>query len=260
MPVRLNFEKTGSGKPMILLHGLFGSGRNLKALSRFFSGSHTVYTLDLRNHGKSSHHDIMDYFAMADDVHEFIKEHNIVSPILAGHSMGGKVAMVNALINPHVPSALVVLDIAPVTYTFEYQHILDSLVSLDTASIKSRREADEFLSEYYENPQFRQFLLQNLVRDKEGYAWRLNLASISANIHHITGFPEFIEHRFQGPSLFLGGGNSDYLKDDYRPVIDGLFPNNMVRRLENAGHWLHAEQTESVNAIIGEFLQTHSGI
>lgn len=257
MPVRLTFEKNGCGDALILLHGLFGSGRNLDSISRYFSGSYMVYSPDLRNHGKSPHHEIMDYFSMADDINVFIEENTIKTPILVGHSMGGKVAMVNALQYPQMISALIVLDIAPVKYTFEYNNILEALTNLDLGTITSRREADVLLGEHYNNARFRQFLLQNLIRKDGRYSWRMNLGSIRKNINHITGFPGSFVTPFNGPCLFLGGENSEYISSEHQVEIDQLFPLNTVRMVAGAGHWLHAEQTERVNKEIQAFLEVN---
>jgi esterase len=255
MAVKLAFEQSGSGDAVILLHGLFGSRRNLNSIARHLSSDHAVCTPDLRNHGNSPHHDTMDYRSMAADIYALMDDCNLNRAVLIGHSMGGKIAMVNALLNPEMVTALVVLDIAPARYNFEHTHILDSLASLDPDTISSRQEADRLLGKEYANPMFRQFLLQNMVRRDGRYAWRLNLQAIRTNIDHITGFPDDFEGGYSGPTLFLGGEHSSYIKEQHRDEINRLFPDNEIRKIRDAGHWLHAEQGKAVNREISGFLE-----
>ena len=64
----------------------------------------------------------------------------------------------------------------------------------------------------FKNPGLRQFLLTNLVEGEDGkYKWRVNLDSITSNFStNISNFPN-IKTTFDGPTLFIGGSNSDYL-------------------------------------------------
>lgn len=255
MSYQLNYSKSGTGENLILLHGLLGSGRNLDSLSRGLRHKHTVYSLDLRNHGQSFHDEVMDYLLMAEDVQHFCHEQNINAPVVIGHSMGGKVAMVNALLDPGKTAALIVLDIAPVNYKLELNHILDILVRLDLSQIDSRAEADKLLANEFKSSQFRQFIIQNMVRDNDGFRWRLNLQAISNNLGHITGFPDLSGKKYPGPCLFLGGENSDFIQADHTSVIRDYFPASEVRKIADAGHWLHAEKTDQVLEEIRGFLQ-----
>ncbi|MDX1519939.1 MAG: alpha/beta fold hydrolase [Gammaproteobacteria bacterium] len=255
MPVKLKYDHKGTGDALVLLHGLFGSGRNLDALARKFCSNRTVISPDLRNHGNSPHHDVMDYLTMADDIKELMVANSVKNPVLVGHSMGGKVAMVNALLYPEEVTAVVILDIAPAEYTFEHQPVLETLANLDLESIQSRRDADELLGEEYRNPMFRQFLLQNLVRINGHFQWRLNLDAISNNIHHITGFPELPGRSYDGPALFLGGDNSAYISNEHHADIHRLFPSARIKIIPDAGHWLHVDQTATVIAEIEFFLR-----
>lgn len=255
MTLKLTYEQSGSGTALILLHGLFGSGRNLKSISRHLASGYSVYMPDLRNHGDSPHHEVMDYVTMADDIDRLITDDNMEQAILVGHSMGGKVAMVNALQNPDTVTALVVLDIAPASYSFEYTHIIDALLDLDLDSLSSRKDADRILGEHYQNPVFRQFLLQNLVRQDGRFTWRLNLEAVRRNLDSIRTFPEMHDRVYTGPALFLGGENSDYISTEHEAGIKRLFPNCDIRMVPDAGHWLHAEQGETVNREIADFLE-----
>ncbi len=90
----LNYKKYGNaGEVLLILHGFLGSLDNWHTLATEWSNYFTVYTLDLRNHGKSPHTEHHSIALMADDVAEFMEQQQIASAYILGHSMGGKVAM-----------------------------------------------------------------------------------------------------------------------------------------------------------------------
>ncbi len=246
----------GSGEPLILLHGLLGSGRNLNALARYFSSSYRVFSVDLRNHGRSFHADECNYEVMSQDIERLIQKHALDSVSLIGHSMGGKVAMVNALKSGEAIRSLVVLDIAPVCYPLRLERVLEALLELDLALIQSRKDADLQLAKEFNNAGFRQFLLQNLVFDQGQFSWRLNLPVLLANMETLRNFPDPGDARFCGSSLFLAGADSEYVLPEHESVINQYFPNAAINHLANTGHWLHAENPDAVIREIEAFLQS----
>lgn len=243
--------------PILILHGLFGSNRNWHPIARSLSEKHIVYTLDLRNHGKSPHSDMMDYPQMAGDVLEFINKNNIERVNIIAHSMGGKVAMWLALSQPERVHKLVVVDIAPVTYQHDFADVLAAFQSVPLASITSRQQADNYLAQTISQSSLRQFLLQNLQFKEGHYRWRLNLQAISRCISHITGFPDVSNIQpFPERVLFIGGGQSDYLNKSNQQLTRKLFPKASFSIIKPAGHWLHAEQPELFLALVEPYLSS----
>ena len=107
-------RKVGENGPdFVVLHGLFGSGKNWGSFAGSLKEDFQVWTLDARNHGDSPHADSMSYQQMAEDVVRFFDENELENVILLGHSMGGKTAMQVALRFPERVSCLIVVDIAP---------------------------------------------------------------------------------------------------------------------------------------------------
>ena len=106
--MKLAFADYGEGAPLIILHGLFGSGRNWASIAKKLSVSRRVLTVDLRNHGSSPWDADMSYDLMAEDVLSLIKTEKLESPVLLGHSMGGKTAMTAAMMAPDAVGALIV--------------------------------------------------------------------------------------------------------------------------------------------------------
>jgi esterase len=251
--MKLFFREMGAGQPIIVLHGLFGSSDNWLTIGKALSEKYKVYLLDQRNHGQSPHHDEFNYHVMASDLEEFIREQEIKNPIIIGHSMGGKTAMQYAVNHPEEWIKLCVVDIAPRAYPVHHDSILKGLNALNLVNLSSRNEADKALAEYVQEPGVRQFLLKNLNRDSNGFSWKINLPVITDNI-------EIIGEGLSGklteikPVLFIRGENSNYIKDDDFILIDQCFPNAAVETIENAGHWVHAEQTDRFMETLTNFL------
>jgi len=239
---------------ILILHGLFGSKRNWQSIARQLSEQCQVFTLDLRNHGESGHHDDMTYQVMADDVFQFISEHSLKDVSVVGHSMGGKVAMQMALQHPEIIKRLVIIDIAPVKYEHGFNDLIESLKALPLEQISNRQDADEHLRSTVQPETLRQFLLQNLKNSSDGFHWRINLDAIQANIDALMDFP--VDHRvlqYQNSVLFLRGEKSDYIKHLYEQKIFKLFSRALFITVADTGHWLHAENPDFVVQEIRKF-------
>jgi len=242
--MELNYKKYGEqGEPLLILHGLFGMLDNWATLGRKFSDHFQVYTIDQRNHGKSPHSQAMNYEIMANDLAEFIEQHQLSEANIIGHSMGGKVAMQFAYLYPHLTKKLIVVDIAPKTYAGNHNHIFEAMESLNLNEIESRKQADEALTPSLPNLGVRQFILKNLARNNHNnYYWRPAVSYIKANYGTIAGGVLGISGSFNTPTLFIRGGKSDYILDEDWPGIKSQFPNATLTQIEDAGHWVHAEK------------------
>ncbi|OMH33962.1 alpha/beta fold hydrolase [Motiliproteus sp. MSK22-1] len=252
--MKLHYKVSGSGTPLVIAHGLFGTlenwGGQIKALSEHF----LVYAVDLRNHGLSPWSSEMDYPSMSTDLLEFLDDHQLDQVLLLGHSMGGKAAMQLALDHPRRIRKLVVVDIAPVQYPHHHDQVFEGLFNVDLQKISSRKEADSALAEYVEEVSVRQFLLKNLYRDKSHFAWRMNLDSLQKEYEQLAKAPQS-KGKYQGQTLFIKGGVSNYIQESHRSTIAHLFPNASARILDGVGHWPHAEKPAVFTKILLRFLQ-----
>lgn len=243
----------GEGPPLLLLHGLFGAGDTLGGIRRRMDSEYQVHSLDLRNHGDSPHTDTMSYPEMAMDVLAYMDRAGLETANLLGHSMGGKVAMEMALMAPERVERLIVADIAPVAYEPHHDNIEKALRSLDPSQVRSRREADSVLAESIEERGVRQFLLTNLVPSNGGFRWRMNVPGILACYDQIMAGPHN-SGVYEGPTLFIRGGESDYIQPEHRDAVSGYFPNAELKVIPEVGHWLHAEKPELFARICQRFL------
>ena len=253
--MELNYKSLGQGEPLIILHGLFGTLDNWQTLAKSWADHYLVYLVDLRNHGRSPQVDGLSYPAMAEDLHDFMEQNWIHKAHILGHSMGGRVAMEFALSYPDMVDNLIVVDIAPRPDRPGHDDIFAALFAVDLKTIQSRQAAEAILEQYIDEWGVRQFLLKNLSRMKEGgFEWKMNLPVIHRDYANILE-PPTQDGPFEGPTLFIRGENSGYVKDEDILRIQELFPHSALRSIPDAGHWVHADQPEVLKGIVMEFLE-----
>ena len=236
----LNYMTFGDEKspPVMIVHGLYGSGRNWGVIAKRLSDRFFVITVDLRNHGDSPWLDTHNYHVMADDLVEVINSLNI-KPNIIGHSMGGKAAMVLALKRPNLVRNLIIADIAPVKYEHDQSQFIEAMQKVDLSKVEKRSDATLALSKFLEDKSLQNFFTQSL--DIKAKRWKLNLKVLRSEMSEILSFPK-IESEFSGHSLFLKGEKSDYIKSEHRKLIKSLFTKARFATFKEAGHWLHAEK------------------
>jgi pimeloyl-ACP methyl ester carboxylesterase len=240
--ISLNYKDYGSGSPLIILHGLFGSLDNWFSLAKAFADQHHVYLVDQRNHGQSPHTDSHTYADMANDMWEFFQTHELTNAILIGHSMGGKTAMRFAAEHPERLAKLVVVDMGVKFYPVHHDLIIRAMQAVYLPSIASRNAAEEELGRYITENDTLQFLLKNIYRAKHAdgtaqYQWRFNLDLLANEIEEM-GLP--IAEGSLVKTLFLYGDKSNYIRPEDHEEIVRLFPNATFASL-HTGHWVHAE-------------------
>jgi pimeloyl-ACP methyl ester carboxylesterase len=269
---RLASRQVGEvGPHVVFVHGLFGQGKNWTTIAKGLADRHRVTLLDLPNHGHSPWTDRVDYLDMAELVATEL-EHLGEPVTLVGHSMGGKVAMQLALRRPELLRALVVVDVAPVSYpptggrtddedeeASPFAAYIEAMRAMDLDAVQTRDDADAALRTAVPSRMVRSFLLQSLVREGSGadggWGWRLNLELLERDLGELRGFPDPPPGAsFDGPVLWIAGANSAYVLPGDRPHMDALFPSTRLVRVKNAGHWVHSEQPEIFLETLRRFL------
>ncbi len=251
--MNLHYRILGSGQPLIILHGLFGSADNWQTLAKGFAEKFKVVLVDLRNHGHSPHSDEMNYDVMAEDVFELIQKENLQNSILMGHSMGGKTAMFFAQMHEELLDKLIVVDMGLKKYSPHHQEIFDAVRGLDTDKIKSRKEAEEHLRKTITDQGVLQFLLKNLFwSDKEKLDWRFNLHVLYREIENIL--EAVPNQRVDVKTLFIRGEKSNYILDEDFEDIKKRFPNSEIKTVMGAGHWVHAEKPREFYEVVSGFI------
>ena len=257
--MELFYRKEGTGSPLVVVHGLYGSSDNWVNIGKRLAEKHTVYMVDQRNHGRSPFSGSHTFNDMRDDLVEFFEKHNIEKATLLGHSMGGKAAMWFAADYPEKVEKLVIADIAPKDYLllkedsqfYLHQNILLAMMEIDFTKIKSRNDVDDFMAQKIDDVNIRQFLLKNVAKDKlnHQYKWRVNAGVLYDHLVEIVSGvnKNWLDDRIpisSYPVIFIRGMKSKYILPEDEPMIKEIYPDSRIIDIPDAGHWLHAEQPE----------------
>lgn len=250
----LYYREMGSGPPLIILHGLLGSGDNWQRIAKALAADYRVILPDARNHGRSPHYDSITYVDMAEDLKKLCQDLDINSAIIIGHSMGGKTAMTFSWLYPQMVHRLIIVDITPAAYSEnDFATIFQAMNSFDPATKSSRQEIEERVGEYIKNPLIRGFILKNLARrDSGGFRWKVNLPVIYRDLGDISG--ALAAGEYSGPALFIAGEESNYISSDTRRSIMEAFPEAEVVSINGAGHWVHYEAPQKFLEIVQRYL------
>lgn len=264
----MKYEISGTGTPVILIHGLFGSRDNLKTLAKDLEDQFQVIRIDLPNHGDSEHWQTMTYPDLVNSLVDLIDQLDLPRPAIVGHSLGGKLAMACALSYPKIISRICVIDIAPVTYPLTHQIVFNALTSLKLSKLETRKQALEHLLSFDIDLVTAQFLLKNLLQNSatnshkpNKFFWKINLQGLSSSYPILCDWPydnvdEVENNSYVKPTLFIKGGDSDYIQPQYKQAILSQFPNAMAKTIASTGHWPHSEKPPLFNRIVKDFLIT----
>ncbi|MBS1549975.1 MAG: alpha/beta fold hydrolase [Bacteroidetes bacterium] len=243
-----------SGTPLLVFHGLFGMLDNWGSFGKEFGEMFPTHIIDLRNHGKSFHSDEMNLDAMAEDILNYMKFHQLEKVNLLGHSLGGKTVMSFAILYPEKVDKLIVVDMAPKAYPPHHQGIIKALQSVDFSVVQSRQEVEEILKQYIQEKSVIQFLAKNLYWDEnKQLAWRFNLKTLAEKYNDFVASPIKFG-TFEGETLFIGGAKSNYILPQDEYLIKQQFPHSHIIHIANAGHWVQAENPKDFNQAVKEFL------
>lgn len=245
----------GEGPTILIMHGFLGMSDNWKTIgSKLAANGFQVHLLDARNHGRSFHSEVFTYEAMAQDVKSYIHYHKIEKAYFLGHSMGGKVMMHVAVNNPETIQKLIVADIGPKYYPPHHQQIIEGLNTVDFSLQPERSDVEDILKKYIKDSGVRQFLMKSLFWKSSGQLdFRFNVPVFVKEIEQI-GAALSMHQKFEGETLFIRGGNSNYILDEDWTDIIKHFSNANLETIDNAGHWLHAEQPDEFYRMIIDFI------
>lgn len=250
--MKLHYRELGKGKPLMILHGLFGFSDNWQSHAKKLAEYYKVILVDLRNHGHSGWSDDFSYDFMADDIYELCLDLDISNLILVGHSMGGKVAMRFAQKHEYLLEKLVVVDMGIKSYPMHHQHILAGIHAVDLPNITARSQAQKQMSKYIDSEGVMQFLLKNLYwKEKGKLAWRMNVEVLEKEMPNIlSALPD---DEVLTPTLFIRGELSNYILDEDFEAIENQFPDSKIVTIRGAGHWVHAEAADEFMEVLLSF-------
>ena len=268
-PAPLNTLSVGTAGPRIaFLHGLFGQGRNWTQIAKAVSGhgGHDARCLlvDLPDHGRSPWSTDFSFAAYADAVAATLRAHAPGEAwTVVGHSLGGKVAMFVALLHPELVGRRVVVDIAPKDYVWleRFEGYIGEMQRLPLDELTSRGDAEARFEE--SDPGVKSFLLQNLRREGHTWRWQVNLDLIAADAargaaSRIAAWPEEADALppYEGPVLWVAGGDSRYVKREDGERMRAHFPRTRLFTIKGAGHWVHTDAPEIIVTALRRFVSS----
>ncbi|MDQ7052826.1 MAG: alpha/beta fold hydrolase [candidate division KSB1 bacterium] len=240
---------------LIILHGLLGSGRNWHTIATRLSERYRVIVPDMRNHGRSPHSETHRLADMVEDVYELQQDTGALPAVILGHSMGGLVAMEMAFRVPEALQGLIVVDIAPRPHRARVADVLEAMTGVRLHDLQTKKEVDEALAQAIASPVVRQFVLTNLMAAETGFQWRVNLPVLQRFLIESQSYRPAPTDMYEGPTLFIRGGKSGYIRDEDFSLLQHHFPRVRLETVPDAGHWVHYEAPDTLLRLVVEFLQ-----
>jgi pimeloyl-ACP methyl ester carboxylesterase len=255
--LRFHFSEWGEpGAPKILLlHGGNQSAHSWDLVSLHLSDRYHVFALDQRGHGDSEWSRDLDYSieAKAADVLAFVEDQGIDSPVIMGHSMGGRVTMNVALAHPELARGIVLVDVGPelspkgvevianfVTHNVEFddlEEFLDNVVKYDR--FRSREHIARTVK-------------YNMLRRADGkYISKVDHRRVPISASELT--LDDVK-AIKAPVLLVRGGESDILDSDAAERFVDALPNAQLVTVPNTGHNVHSGNTPGFLEAVGPFV------
>ncbi len=257
---RLRFHFTEWGRPgappILLLHGTNQSSHSWDLVSLALASSYHVFALDQRGHGDSEWSRELDYstIAMAEDAIAFARDRELARPVIVGHSMGGRVALLAALTDPTLARALVLVDSGPEMNPGGGRTIRNF--------IRNNREfdnPDQFIDNVVDYDPYRK--REHVERTvKYNLFQRADGKYVSKNDHRrVEGSRTAMDlddvRGLDLPVLVVRGGNSNVFTPEAGERLTGALPDGRLVTVANCGHNVHSQNTPGFLGAVNPFLK-----
>ncbi len=250
------FRQYGQGQPIIILHGWLGVSDNWISIGKFLSTEgFDVIIPDLPNHGRSFHTEEFSYKEMSEIIYGFCKTKGLESPIVIGHSMGGKIAMQMLNIDSDYFKSLIIIDI----HFKEYKtNSINSLLAttLLQANISQFQKINQLKAYFIEKKipsNLIGIILKSVDYSGANLKWRSNIPMLAKE------YPKVLEKisvpKNNIPTLLLKGENSNYVLDQEAISFKETFKNSELKTIPNSGHWVLVDNPAFMLKEIMEFLK-----
>ena len=224
MDIQLHYTETGTGEPLVFLHGNGEDGSYFVHQTAFFSKHYRVIAVDTRGHGKSPRGSApFTIRQFAEDLNEFLDERGIQQANLLGFSDGGNIALVFAIRYPERVKRLILnganLDPAGVRPTVQIPIVLGYRM----ASLFAKKSADA-----KQNAELLGLMVNDPNIDPE------ELAKVTA------------------PTLVIAG-TKDMIRESHTRKIAEALPNAKLAILPG-NHFIANRNPEEFNRVVEAFL------
>lgn len=241
--LNIAYDVLGKGNPIILLHGWGTSKNTFTSLKEELSKSYEVHALDLIGFGKSDEpfkpYSLNDYILFLRD---YIKNKNIINPIILGHSFGGRIA---------------------IKYTSIFKDV-SKLILVDSAGIRRINLSNKFkilkykvLKKWYKLTSNKK-MYNLLINNSGSYDYKLSSSVMKQTLSLIVN-ENLNKHikKIKTTTLIIWGKN-----DKVTPYKDALYLKKHIKEsklvsFENTGHFPYLENKEDFNKVVKEFLEVN---
>lgn len=261
MPIDLVVTRVGDTSAthtLVMLHGIYGRGRNWQAIAKSLSAARPEYAcllVDLPHHGDSGagvHDDTVQ--GMAADVIAWLDAHGIAPDAVLGHSLGGKVALAMAGAWPDRALQVWVIDSTPETRE-PSGSAWDMLAAIRRLPPRfaSRDELTSALTAEGWSTGVAQWMATNLVREGDAFVWKLDFDVMEQLLHSFfsTDLWAVVEQPPSNHTIhFIKASQSSAMSDAAVRRAEST-PRDRVRVHHlQGGHWIHAESPEAIVGLL----------
>lgn len=249
---------------LLLLHGILGSGTNLRSLAQQLARrgpEQALVLVDLRGHGRSEHGAPPQNIAScAEDLATLERGLELEITGVIGHSFGGKVALAYHQLRPEL-RRVVLLDSAPFARPHragsEQTMTIIELLEQAPPSFPTRAEFIGYVHKHGHSRAIADWLAMNLTRTEQGFRLRVDLAQIRALLDdYFTLDLGAVLASSQARFDLLIAGRSEVYGPNEVARAEAIAHESggrvRIHHLPDAGHWLHVDEPETVLRILAE--------
>lgn len=242
--LRLHYQETGAGKPIIIMHGWGCNVQTVASITAVAARTNHVYSVDLPGFGQTPEPPavwgVEEYTRF---IEAFVASEGIENPTLLGHSFGGRIGILYASRNP-----------------------VDKLILVDAAGVKPRRKLKYYIRVYsFKTAKFlaRTFMPRKKaeayitrMRDKRGSS-DYNLASPmmkSILAKCVNEDLKAVMPQIKAPTLLIWGENDTATPLSDAKIMDRLIPDTGLVSFPGCGHYSFLDNPGQFAAVLNSFL------
>jgi esterase len=252
----------GAERALVMLHGIYGRGRNWQAIARSVSAARPEYAcwlVDLPHHGDSpagAHGDSVG--GLAADVTDWAHASAVTVAAILGHSYGGKVALAFADAHRDRPLQVWVIDSTPEVKTPSGSAwgMLEIIGALP-ARFAARDEAVRALVDRGYELGVAQWMATNLQRADDGFVWKLDFDAMRRLLMDFfaTDLWQVVESPAAGHDVHvLKASESNAITASAVARLEAASGGRVHLHHRPGGHWIHAESPQVVADLLVEHL------
>ena len=253
--IKLNYQISGYGDPLLLIHGLGSSGRDWELQVEYFSRYYKVIRFDLRGHGKSSKPPgpySMKLFG--EDSARLLSNLDCSPAHILGISLGGMVAFQMGIDHPEVVRSLVVVNSTPDLVPRSLMDHLGTWQRYLIIRLMGMRKMGEVLGKRFfpkpEQGKLREIFVERWAENHKPSYLEAMKAAVGWSVYDQLG-------KIRAPT-FVIGSDRDYFPTEYKEEYVKKLQRGRLEIVKDARHALPAEKPEEFNRLVHGFLTSHS--